>query len=307
MNLRNVSVIVFLAIFYISCKEQVNKKNNTIEKNEAAQHRTQYAAASIGMNDSLSTIYSYDAYEDDQNIYFYFQKKAENNDSDLKTLDSLIISKKEFAHGHKFSVAGQYKKNNQVFYDLPAIFEPERQDTGQFHKKIIKAWYYDFDREKIRSVSLPDTAFRCFKVEEREPVDTSDAAMFMSESSETFKLEGDWGPDCKYSNIGIEIYMAVIRFHFRFTINTITVKSKTENNLYYLKFSPPPISPFPEEMDWKHFSEDSTIAVIKLLSDNQATFSWFGFYNKKRKKREFTDYKLNASDGDYPVLLERCY
>jgi len=75
---------------------------------------------------------------------------------------------------------------------------------------------------------------------------------------------------------------------------------------YKLKEIPDDIGSIGMGLDWTEYLNDETIAYIKKIDDNTINFYWYGFYNKKTKKREFKDSSFYQETKAKDIVLKRC-
>jgi hypothetical protein len=59
-------------------------------------------------------------------------------------------------------------------------------------------------------------------------------------------------------------------------------------------------------LNWKEYLNDEPIAYIKIIDDNTINFYWYGFYNKKTKKREFKDNSFYQETPIKDIILKKC-
>lgn len=60
------------------------------------------------------------------------------------------------------------------------------------------------------------------------------------------------------------------------------------------------------EQFWNDFSSKEKIADIKVLNNHQIEFKWYGFYNDKTKKREYTGNPFLYNGEEHTIVLEKC-
>jgi len=75
---------------------------------------------------------------------------------------------------------------------------------------------------------------------------------------------------------------------------------------YKLKEIPEDIGNMGRDLNWKEYLNDEPIAYIKFINDKTIKFYWYGFYNKKTKKREFEESNFNQETPNKEIVLKLC-
>ncbi|MCY0978692.1 hypothetical protein PGH12_10605 [Chryseobacterium wangxinyae] len=74
---------------------------------------------------------------------------------------------------------------------------------------------------------------------------------------------------------------------------------------YKLKIIPEDSGNFGAKLPWNEYLNDQSIAYIKVVDENTLKFYWYGFYNKKTKKREMTDCEFIQESNNKEVILKK--
>jgi hypothetical protein len=75
---------------------------------------------------------------------------------------------------------------------------------------------------------------------------------------------------------------------------------------YKLKEIPEDLGSIGIHLNWKEYLNDEPIAYLKKIDDNTINFYWYGFYNKKTKKREFKDNSFYQETEMENIVLKKC-
>ncbi len=76
---------------------------------------------------------------------------------------------------------------------------------------------------------------------------------------------------------------------------------------YYIYFSPPLLAPVPSSLnDAASFSLSKPIGKIVNNTEGQIQFEWYGFYNRKTKKREFKQNPFTNKIENGSIVLKWC-
>ncbi len=113
--------------------------------------------------ESKYMIYEFRFCQDKTNFYISFRKNiSTDKNTKYRTIDSLIVPKKNFRSDYYFTDTGEYKVNKKLYQSLPAIVKKTKTYQGRFYKIIYKAWYFDIEKEKIVEIKLPDHNFKAY-------------------------------------------------------------------------------------------------------------------------------------------------
>ena len=126
-------------------------------------------------------------------------------------------------------------------------------------------------------------------------------------------VNGYWKIDCKNGNSSINIKDKTAFLEVMFNqiyIDMIEVKRyDSENGIAYkLKEIPEDKGNFGVNLNWKEYVNDKPIAYIKVINNNTVYFYWYGFFNKKTQKREFTEcgFQQEKSKNQQEIILKKC-
>ncbi|GAA4770930.1 MULTISPECIES: hypothetical protein [Flavobacterium] len=75
---------------------------------------------------------------------------------------------------------------------------------------------------------------------------------------------------------------------------------------YKLKKIPEDIGSLGRDLNWKEYINDEPIAYVKIIDNKTINFHWYGFYNKKTKKREFEEINFNQETNSKEIVLKLC-
>ncbi|KFF01786.1 hypothetical protein [Flavobacterium hydatis] len=124
---------------------------------------------------------------------------------------------------------------------------------------------------------------------------------------------GYWKIDCKNGNSSINIKDKTAFLEVMFNqiyIDMIEIKRYDSDNgiAYKLKEIPEDKGNFGVNLNWKEYVNDKPIAYVKIIDDNTLYFYWYGFYNKKTQKREFTEcgFQQENRKNQQEIILKKC-
>ena len=190
-----------------------------------------------------------------------------------------------------------YFKDEDFFYDVSLIDKDKEvyywKNLSSRNKGIDKNYsFYTVEENKLSKINL-----------KREDCESSQV---LSDQS-TWKLKCPNSEDYfRYSNENNEGSLSgMLRKDYFFSI---TGKVEKKGNLYEFKYEQNySISSESEsEQFWDDFSNKEKIADIKILNNNQIEFKWYGFFNDKTKKREYTKNPFKHIGEGNSVILEKC-
>lgn len=75
---------------------------------------------------------------------------------------------------------------------------------------------------------------------------------------------------------------------------------------YTLKEIPEDIGNIGRDLNWNEYINNEPIAYLKMIDDNTMYFYWYGFYNKKSKKREFKESSFQQESKTKEIILKKC-
>ncbi|KIA94495.1 hypothetical protein OA93_20425 [Flavobacterium sp. KMS] len=132
-------------------------------------------------------------------------------------------------------------------------------------------------------------------------------------NSNEVTLNGNWKIDCKNGNSSINIKDKTAFLEVMFNqiyIDMIEIKRYDSDNgiAYKLKEIPEDKGNFGVNLNWKEYVNDKSIAYVKIIDDNTLYFYWYGFYNKKTQKREFTECSFQQENrkNQQEIILKKC-
>lgn len=191
-----------------------------------------------------------------------------------------------------------YFKDEDFFYDV-SIIDKDREvyywknlstKNGQVDDDYS---FYTIEEHKLSKINLKREDCRSDQV--------------LSDQS-TWKLKCPNSDDFyfRYSNENNEGSLSgILRKDYSFSI---TGKVEKKGNLFEFKYGQnySTSSESESEQFWNDFSSKEKIADIKILNDNQIEFTWYGFFNDKTKKREYTKNPFTYNGEGNTIILEKC-
>lgn len=211
--------------------------------------------------------------------------------------------------GSYYKIMNQKKSGNTITYST--IILPSDENSQLTNFKITKI------KDSILEIYIDNTYSGIFvnsdlvgkKIQIHHRKDCDDIVDINKEGITNEinpAFEGStWGYDCKSSDY-VAFTLNIAQFNFYkmdFGINSVI--KKINEHEYELRFNSPPIAPIPEEMDWENYSKDEVIAKITYENGTMG-LTWFGFYNIKTKRREYTDNPFTNRTEKGPIVLGKC-
>lgn len=129
--------------------------------------------------------------------------------------------------------------------------------------------------------------------------------------TQSYSANGRWLIDCENGVGKLSIKdkeASLIVLYNQIYIDMIELKRyDTEKGIAYkLKEIPEDIGNIGRDLNWKEYINDEPIAYIKFINDKTIHFYWYGFYNKKTKKREFEETNFNQETPNKEIVLKLC-
>lgn len=192
-----------------------------------------------------------------------------------------------------------YLKDEEFFYDVSLI----DKEKGIFYWKNLSKnnneidedfSFYTVEESKLSTLNLKVEDCGNDKVLE----DKSTWEIKCTDSNESYYF--------KYSlenNEGSLSGMLKKDFAFSITGN-VERRENTYEFTYSQNYSS--LSESESEQFWNDFSVKEKIADIKILNNHQIEFKWYGFYNDKTKKREYTKNPFTLDVEHNTIILEKC-
>lgn len=133
----------------------------------------------------------------------------------------------------------------------------------------------------------------------------------ISESSKIYSANGTWKTNCSegIGSITIEGKEAsLVVMSNQIYIQLIETKrfDSEKGIAYKLKKTPEDLGTLGIKLPWKDYLNDQTIAYIKVIDNKTLNFYWYGFYNEKTKKRDFTESNFNQESKEKDIVLKKC-
>lgn len=306
-NIRNflkVSTIVITILFF-SCK---NDKESTLEK-----------------------------VRDSKNVEIINQKLDENLINRILGKDLVEIIKVE--NDFKVSCAKEYNKVRlEKEYLSIEVVEPINYKIEKIEKTDIGFNLYFKEESFYYSVSLInnnlgilywknlsvkdnkiDNDFSFYTIDNKKLKEANLEKENCDEDTEinsnNYPENGKWKIDCEYSVGSFTIKdkkASLIVLFNQIYIELVEVKryNSEKGIAYKLKEKPEDLGNFGIKLDWENYINDKPIVYIKVIDIRTLYFYWYGFYNNKTKKREFTECEFQQESEkkyeDNHVILMKC-
>lgn len=128
-------------------------------------------------------------------------------------------------------------------------------------------------------------------------------------------INGTWKGSCEGGKASMDVENGNAFLEVMFNQIYIDMIEISRNDIekgiaYKLKEKPEDLGSYAIKMDWENFINDKPVAYIKIIDDKTLYFYWYGFYNSKTKKREYTKCKFqldsNEDYEDHHIVLKKC-
>lgn len=126
-----------------------------------------------------------------------------------------------------------------------------------------------------------------------------------------YQIDGKWMTDCE-NGVGNMVISGkdaslIVLYNQIYIEMTQLKKFDAENGISYkLKEIPEDVRGIGRNLNWKEYTNDHPIAYIKIIDDKTRFFYWYGFYNKKTKKRECKETNFQQERNDTEIILKKC-
>lgn len=301
-------LIVILTLFvnckqknvnYISSEDQSKQQNSIVSNNEerGREFLTDFYAKYYGENLDRKGIENYvssrilkrmDSLSEEDNLILDYDPFIKGQDYDWKMIKKTLIitplkNKNEFRASFKLFGEKDEQRTNIDF-----LLKKDANDKFLIYS-ILNDEYLNFIR--IKRVVNNNTE------KSNNP-------------SNNYSIIGTWKylcDDARDLRIETDKEIFLVVQGNQIAINMIKLDKSTENEYYYkLDKKPLSMGSGGNSLPWNTFLNDTEIAKIKVLNNNQIEFTWLGFYNSKTKEREMTDCEFTINSGENPVILNKC-
>lgn len=139
----------------------------------------------------------------------------------------------------------------------------------------------------------------------------SDHEINSAVQNKKYSAEGTWMVDCKkgvghLSISGKEASLILLYNQIYIDMSELKRYDYEKGIAYTLKEIPEDIGEIGRGLNWKEYMNNEPIAYIKMIDDNTMYFYWYGFYNKKTKKREFKETNFQQESNSKEIILRKC-
>jgi hypothetical protein len=127
------------------------------------------------------------------------------------------------------------------------------------------------------------------------------------------RLNGYWKINCINGNASMTITNKTAFLEVMFNqiyVELVELKRyNSENGIAYkLKEIPEDRGSFGAKLNWNEYLNNKPIAYVKVIDKNTLYFYWYGFFNKKKQKREFVEceFQQEKSKDQQEIILKKC-
>lgn len=221
-----------------------------------------------------------------------------------------------------------YEKLKKIDIGYDAVING--QDVDPEWKKTLTINYIGKDVYEVCTVASFDKAKYCtyLKVEKTDnkykiyDIKVNDIISILNYSSKNndkidadahteYDANGEWRINCGsgVANItiqGKEASLVVLSNQVYIDLVEVKRDDSEKKITYKLKEIPEDKGSFGSKLPWQEYLNEQEIVAIKKIDENTLKFYWYGFYNKKTKKRELTDSEFNQENTGKEVTLKKC-
>lgn len=256
--------------------------------------------------DSKQEINYYQSFEKNNNITpLYDEENSLNYYSaiDKKKIDKILKEKVKSEKGYK--IIGTFIPKNFIAIENDKEYNINFPHLQKYYQKENGKWTYLFEK-KIANAE--------------DEISYNSKNYFLSLSTnkkETkspniqYSANGTWQVDCKTGtgNLSIndkEASLTLLYNQIYIDMKELKRYDFEKGIAYTLKEVPEDIGNIGRELNWKEYINDEPIAYLKMIDDNTMYFYWYGFYNKKSKKREFKESSFQQESKTKEIILKKC-
>lgn len=261
-------------VYYIPFSEQNNNYYNNFEK-----------------NNDITLLY------DELNSTNYYSP------SDKKKIEAILREKTK--KENDFAIIGTYIPKEFITIESDDEYSVNFPFTQKYYKKENDKWVFLF--EKKISKAEDEINYNSKKY----ITSLSSQNKQANNPTKSYSANGRWLIDCENGVGKLTIKdkeASLIVLYNQIYIDMIELKrNDAEKGIAYkLKEIPEDIGIIGKDLNWKEYVNDEPIAYIKFINDKTIKFYWYGFYNKKTKKREFDESNFNQETPNKEIVLKLC-
>ncbi len=205
-----------------------------------------------------------------------------------------------------FTIIGTYISKEFITVESNDEYSINFPFTQKFYKKENEKWVFLFEK-KISKEEEEDINYNSKKY----ITSLSSQKKQANNSAESFSANGRWLIDCEngVGKLSIRNKQASLTVLYnQIYIDMVELKRyNSEKGISYkLKKIPEDIGSLGRDLNWKEYINDEPIAYVKIIDNKTINFHWYGFYNKKTKKREFEEINFNQETNSKEIVLKLC-
>lgn len=264
------------AVYYLPVSEQSENYYENFEK-----------------NNKITPLY------DEENSLNYYSPE------DQKKIDAILKVKTKSEKD--FKIVGTFVPKEYITFEnreeyainFPYIQKYYKKENGKwiylFEKKITKAEdEIAYNSKNYMASLVPDSIKTKAKTSNNQYTDN-----------------GTWQIDCEkgvgsFSVDGRNASLIVLYNQIYIDLTEVKRYDFEKGIAYKLKEIPEDVGSIGRDLNWKEYVNNEPIVYIKMIDDKTIHFYWYGFYNKKTKKREFTEVNFNQETNDKEIVLKKC-
>ncbi|MGE6397629.1 hypothetical protein ACLB9Y_13155 [Chryseobacterium scophthalmum] len=255
---------------------------------------------------SKEDINYYENFEDQNNIIPLFDEA--NSISYFSITDSKKINeilKVKTKSENNFKLVGTYVPKKYITVENRDEYNIDFPYSQKYYKKENGKWIYLFEKKITKPED--DSTYNSKNYINSLASNKKD----IKNSTIHYQIDGRWMVNCENGVGSLTIEgkdASLILLYNQIYIDMTELKRfDFENGISYkLKEIPEDIGNIGRNLNWKEYINDEPIAYIKMIDDKTYHFYWYGFYNKKTKKREFKENSFQQETNNEEVILKKC-
>jgi hypothetical protein len=174
--------------------------------------------------------------------------------------------------------------------------------------KVETVFYGDVERYYVNKSNLN----KIKSIKENEYLNyKSQKERRLNQDTINYTADGYWRSNCDNGTAFINIskkeaFMQVAFNQIYINLTELKRYNFERGIAYKLEEKPTDLGKGGLGLNWNEYLNDKAIAYVKIIDDSHIFFYWYGFYNKKTKKREFKESDFNIEDPSKDIVLTKC-
>lgn len=235
-------------------------------------------------------------YDEENSLNYY-------SASDQKKINKIL---KEKVNTEKdFKIIGTFIPKNFITIENADEYNLNFPYLQQYYQKENGKWIYLSEKKIINAEDEISSNSK------NNLLSTSPDKKETKNQNLQYYPNGTWQVDCKTGagNISIadkEASLTLLYNQVYIDMKELKRYDSEKGIAYTLKEIPEDVGNIGRDLNWNEYINNEPIAYIKMIDDNTMYFYWYGFYNKKNKKREFKESSFQQESKAKEIILKKC-